>query len=190
MIIAGEPYRQHIMNPLLSFLGAEFMPGILVQPSKDFTTDLIFGNLTGEAAQLSQKYQRLRKGDYKIVTPGAVGIKYSEEKGFKVTPLVTTNAKGAWNEVETTDFIDHLPTCNVENGEEEWAIPTMVQLTRKVGAKEQRILVWGDADCIGNGELTTSRDGIKASNFTLITESFKELSYGEFPVDTNRPRPQ
>ena len=189
MILSGEPYRQHIMNPLLSFLGLEFMPGILVQPSKDFTADLIFGNITEAAAQSSKGYQKLWRGKYKITMPGAVGIKILEEKEFKVTPLVTTNEEGAWNELETTDFIDNQPIYNSQVGEEERTIPVVVELTRRVGEKEQRIFVWGDADCIGNGELTTSREGVRSSNFSLITNSFGDLSYGEFPVDTSRPRP-
>ena len=78
---------------------------------------------------------------------------------------------------------------NPEAGEVEMAIPTVVALSRKVGDKEQRIVVSGDADCVSNGELDKGRNGIRASNFTLITGTFKWLSYGEYPLDTSRPEP-
>lgn len=187
MIIAAEPRRQTLMNPLLNHLGVELMPGMLVQPTEDFTADLIQGNVTEEAASLSSGYKRLHLRNSKIVTPGAVGLRYVEDCGFKVYPLVVTSAEGVWNELQTTDFINEQPEYNPESGEEQGSIPTMLQLTRMVGEKEQRILIWGDADCISNGELTTHREGIKSSNFSVITESFGSLTYGEFPVDTSRP---
>lgn len=58
-----------------------------------------------------------------------------------------------------------------------------------MGNREQRIIVLGDADCISNSELMMYRKGIKASNFSLITESFRWLTDGEFPVNTRRPDP-
>ena len=38
-------------------------------------------------------------------------------------------------------------------------LPVIVALDRKVGDKEQRILVAGDADCISNAELTRAQAG-------------------------------
>lgn len=189
LIIAGEPRRQEIMNPVVEKLGVRFMPGTVVQPSDAFVADLIVGNVTEAAGELVRAYASMHRNDYKIVMPGAVGLEYTEDKGFNVTPMIVTNATGAWEEVETTDFIDDKPVVNPEVGEKEQTLPLMLYLTRQVGDKEQRILVLGDADCISNGELLTDRHDINASNFTLITESFRSLSYGEFPVDTSRPRP-
>ena len=64
-----------------------------------------------------------------------------------------------------------------------------VCLTRQVGDKEQRIYVCGDADCMANSELTTNRNDLSTSNFTLITEAFRELSYNQFPISDERPHP-
>ena len=74
-------------------------------------------------------------------------------------------------------------------GEVEKSNSIMLYLTRPVNNKEQRIFVIGDADCISNSELMMYRKGIKASNFSLITESFRWLTDGEFPVNTRRPDP-
>ncbi len=43
LLIAGEPGRQEVMNPLVERFGVQFMPGVLVQPSRDFDPDLIRG---------------------------------------------------------------------------------------------------------------------------------------------------
>lgn len=189
LIVAGEPRRQSVMNPIVENLGVQFMPGTVVQPNDAFVADLIISNVTDEAGQTAAEYARMHRNNYKIVMPGAVGLSYMTDKGFRVIPILVTNPVGAWEELQTTDFIDDKPEINPESGEKEQQLPLMVYLTRKVKDKEQRILVLGDADCISNGELMTNRSDVDASNFTLITESFRALSYGEFPVDTTRKRP-
>lgn len=47
LIIAGEPGKQDIMNPLLSSLGVQFMPGQMVQESENFTRIWFLGKLPG-----------------------------------------------------------------------------------------------------------------------------------------------
>ena len=98
-----------------------------------------------------------------------------------------TLEKGSWNELETTDFLDGELSINASIGELEQSYPVVLSLPRQRGDKEQRIVITGDADCISNGELANSRNGIFAINFNFITETFKWLSYGEFPIDTSRP---
>ena len=68
--------------------------------------------------------------------------------------------------------------------------PLAYALSRQRNGVEQRIIVLGDADCISNAELQTNRDGIDASNYSLITESFHWLSNGRFPVKIIYPDPQ
>jgi len=99
---------------------------------------------------------------------------------------LTTDSTGSWNELETTNFIEDTARINPSIGEVEQANTTMMYLNRKVNNREQRIIVLGDADCIGNGELSRQRNGISSANFSVITESFRLLSHGEFPVDTSR----
>lgn len=75
-------------------------------------------------------------------------------------------------------------------GEVEKSNSIMLYLTRPVNNKEQRIFVIGDADCISTLELSQNRPGFRSSNFTLITETFRNLSYGEFPVEASRVNPR
>lgn len=189
LIVAAEPRRQEAMNPVVEKFGVRFMPGTVVQPTPDYVADLVVSQVTKEAAEAVPAYGSLFRNDYHIIMPGAVGLAYTEDKGFKVMPVLVTRDSGAWNELQTTDFIDDKPVINSETGEAEQQLPLMLSLTRTVDDKEQRILILGDADCISNGELMTERYALNGSNFSLITESFRSLSYGEFPVDTSRPRP-
>lgn len=189
LIIAGEPRRQGVMNPLVARLGVSFMPGILVHPTEEYAADLLAQSFTPQAAELNPSYARLRRNDYRIIMPGAVGLAYADTTDFKVTPMLVTPSEGSWNELQTTDFVDGKAELNPETGEREESVPTMLRLTRMVGDKEQRILILGDADCMSNGELTTERYALNGSNFSLITESFRDMSYNLFPIDTDRPRP-
>ena len=63
----------------------------------------------------------------------------------------------------------------------------MVALSRKVGNKEQKIILTGDADCISNGEFGRRVPGVRTANFSLITGSFFWMSDNEVPIDVRRP---
>jgi ABC-2 type transport system permease protein len=71
-------------------------------------------------------------------------------------------------------------------GDERRAFATALSLTRKVGGKEQRIVVTSDADFISNAEL--NRNNVRTANFHFDAGIFGWFSYGVFPIDTSRPR--
>lgn len=95
----------------------------------------------------------------------------------------------SWNELQTTDFIDDLATFNPEDGEIEGAITVALALERKVGNKDQKIMILGDADCISNGEIGRYRKGINARNFNMAHGIFFWLTDNEAPIDVRRPTP-
>lgn len=189
LFILGEPSRQEAMGSVLSPLGIELMPGTLVQKNNDLSPTLIMAELTETAAKQSPRFQKIRDWGFRLVMPGVTGLKYTEDEGYTVSPLAMSTDQGSWNELETTDFVDGVLTVNSVIGEKEQAYPVVLSLVRPVKGKEQRIIVTGDADCISNGELLTYRNGVNSANFDFITESFKWLSYGEFPIETFRPEP-
>jgi len=188
LVIAGEPGRQELVNPLLAPLGVQLMPGRLVQPRKDFASDLILATATPAAPKLAYRFGDLKENGLGLSLPGCAGLAYTSDKGFTVTPLFTTPAKGSWNELETTDFVDDIPVINRQIGEEERSIPTILALNRRIGTKDQRIIVLGDADCMDNAELFGNRKGIRSANYTLATSLFYWLSEGEAPIDDRRPK--
>ena len=187
LFILGEPNRQEAMNPLLEKFGVKLMPGTLVQRNENYLPSVITARLTDDAAAQSSRYDQLKRWRGTIVMSDASPLQYETGKGYDVKTIATTLPQGSWNELETTDFLDGELSINAAIGEKEQAYPVILSLTRPRGDKEQRIVITGDADCISNIELANSRNGMFAINFNFITETFKWLSYGEFPIETTRP---
>ena len=118
--------------------------------------------------------------------PTAAGLEWEENGEYTVTPLFRTDSI-CWNELETTDFVDDTVRLNPVAGEVQKAYTTALALSKKVGEKEQRIVIFGDADCISNGEIERRRNGIWTENFSVINGSFFWLSENEVPIDVRRP---
>lgn len=182
LVIAGEPGKVGVMNPIAERLGVRFEPGTLVQPTGSYADNLLICRFTEPGVGVMTAYRGLLRNNYVITMPGAATMSYDTTAGFRVTPVLQTYDKGSWNELETTNFTDEKAVLNVQAGEVEQANPTMLALTRQVGDREQRIVVLGDADCMSNAELLMTRVGVRAANFNLITGMFRWLSYEEFPL--------
>ena len=69
------------MNPLVERFGV-FMPGVLVQPSRDFDPNLIRGELTKDAAEMSLNFRYAQKKKRVITMPGSTALNYTMDKGF------------------------------------------------------------------------------------------------------------
>ncbi len=188
LFIAGEPSRQEMMNPITEMIGVRFMPGRIVHPTPEYPADLILANPTKAAGDLTYWFETLRTYGYGVTMPGVVSLDYDTDRGFEVTTLMSTDSTGYWNELTTTDFINDSTMLNPEIGEVERAYPLAIALSRKVGEREQKIVIVGDADCISNGEITRARAGIDAFNYYMITGSFAWMSDNEVPVDVRRPQ--
>lgn len=190
LFILGEPKRQQFMNPVIARLGLRFADGVIVSPSDVNLDDIIAANIKEGAAKVSENYIRYFSRGYSIITPSACAVEVIDTtKGFEITEVLASADKGSWIEKETTDFINEKSVLNPAAGEVEKSNSIMLYLTRAVKNKEQRIFVIGDADCISTLELSQNRAGFRSSNFTLITETFRNMSYEEFPVDAARVNP-
>ena len=186
LVILGEPGKQANMNPLLEKLGLKFSDGILVSPSKEFSDEVVFSSITEKAANVSPYLGVLGQKGGKIVTPSACVVEVTDSTtGFTLSPILISPEKGGWLEYETTDFLNQKSVLNTKVGEIEKAYPVMLYLTRSfVEQSEQRIFVVGDADCISTKGLSEERVGVESFNFDLVTEMFRCLSYGEYPINT------
>lgn len=219
LFILGEPRRQEVMNPLIARLGVQFMPGQLVkyvaetsinhpdhpdnpnrekilqavgahkEEANNFQADFIIASPTAEAGEIAYHFETMRYRENVITMPGCVGLDYTEDKGFKVTPLFVSDTLDSWNELETSNFIDDTVYMNPGMGETERSYPTVLALSREINGKEQKIVIAGDADCISNSEISIRRSKVRASNFTLISGAFFWMSDEEVPIDVRRPRP-
>lgn len=184
LIILGEPRRQENMNPLIEKMGLRFSKGILVAPSEEFSDEIVISSMAEGALKYPEYFGALVGSAAKIVTPSACALEVTDStKGFEISTLLTSPSKGGWVEYGTTDFLSQKSVLNPERGEVEKAYPVMLYLTRSLaGTREQRIFVLGDADCISSKELKEQRFGINSSNFNLLTQMFRCLAYGEYPV--------
>ena len=191
LIVLGEPKRQVFMNPVVEKLGLRFSDGMLVAPSKEYLDDIIAANVMEGALKASPYFASMIRGRKTVITPSACAVQVVDgNKGFEISEVLATPAQGSWIEYETTDFLNETSKLNPEKGEVEQSNSVMLYLTRDIPNKpQQRIFVFGDADCLSTKELSTNRAGLNASNFDMITEMFRSLSYGEYPIETARVRP-
>lgn len=185
LFILGEYGRSENMNKLTSLLGVKFSDGVLVNENEYASPIILVGYFTEEAAQKYSTYEKLKKYDYVVALPTSVALDYSGVRDFDVTPVLVSD-KDAWLEKETTDFVDGKFVFNPEIGEKKDVYTVLLTMNRKVGNKEQRIVISGDADVIANEALTSQFSGIGASNYSIINGTFRWLSYDEFPIDTRR----
>lgn len=216
LLLAAEPGSQELFNPFLSMLGVRLMEGMLVQPSDDFSPDLIQSFLTEKGAALTVALQRDAEDSLCVTLSGASALEYDKQKQFTVIPFVMTPAKKSWNKhikPERKD-IESASRTNQQNtndnvvmeisntrqnqvqpksvhyapveGDQNIALPVVIGLTRQVNGNEQRIIISGDADFLSNIEL--SRESVRTANFNFSTAIFSWFSNGEFPIDTSRPK--
>ncbi|MDR1414202.1 MAG: GldG family protein, partial [Odoribacteraceae bacterium] len=187
MIIAVEPKSAESRAFIRSF-GVDTYPGILVQPKEDVPADYILTRATPAAGEQSEHYRdNLIRRRNRVGFTGAAGLRVTGDAGFTATPLLVTDSVGTWNEVETIDFVNDTARVNPAAGEAEQQFVLALALARQVGEKEQRVMIYGDADFISNGGMAPPRGVYQVSNFTTISGMFDWLSYGTVPIDVSRP---
>ncbi len=198
LIIACDTKRQETMNPLVKRFGVKFMEGQVVECNKGYTMDLVTTEFTEEGQKLAYQFEKIAQRESVVSMPGTVAISYENTGEFNYIPVLVSDtvkniaqidSVGSWNELKTTDFVDDIASYNSEEGETLGALTTALALTRKVGEKEQRIMILGDADCLSNGEFSRRRKGIKAENLGMSEGIFFWLSNNEVPIDVRRPAP-
>lgn len=185
LLIAGEPGRQEILNPLLSKLGVQLTDGIVLQESKDFSPDLVLGYFTEAAAASYNSYKLLWTDSARMSMITSAGLHY-DKTDFKVAEVVATDRKKTWNKTGKLDQDTGYVQFNPALGDEKISVPLALSLTKQVKGKEQRILVLGDADFMSAAELY--RANIRVANFPFMMEVFKWLSFDQFPIDVSRPK--
>jgi len=208
LLIAGEPGRQMILNPLLKTLGVELWEGMIVQESKEFTPEIVTTNLTPEVGKFYKPLLRSIADSAKIAMPSVAGISYRKDGLFTVKTLLLTDPKLTWNKKTKLDLdlyntasgaaqkSANLPASPAfgtllfrpDEGDTKGQAATAISMEREIMGKKQRIIITGDADFVSNSEL--QRNNIRTANFLFSTGVFSWLSYQQFPIDTSRPEPK
>lgn len=176
-----------VMESFISQFGVKTIPGQLVQPKIDVVANAVICRPTNAAISIAPMFDLMIKQHAYVGMVKAAGLIMAENKGFKATPVLQTDTMKTWNETQTIDFVNDSASVDVMAGERADSFVTAMALSRKIGNKEQRIMIIGDADCISNGGMKPPIRYYGASNFSLIPGMFHWLSYGTVPVDVSRP---
>lgn len=195
LFVAGKPYNRSRLDPVVSQLGISFTEGTLVQESPVYAPDLIIAQITRDALKTSPGYASYIAKKCVTTGIGTMGIDTTgvRRKGFRplalmITDSLSTDTTRVWNELQVRNFENETPRFNPESGEKlQDRAPILVSLGREIAGKNQKVIVLGNADMIANGELMISRQGINSANYSIIMESFRYLSDGEFPIYAPRP---
>lgn len=187
MLIAGEPGGQDYLNPILQRLGVELLPGMLVKPNEKFSPDFMMMKPTKVGEDFSYHMKSIVRNKLVLPFDGAAGLSILDSSLFKIQTLFVSDSVGGWNELVTTNFLDDSVQFDADHGELMRSFPTVLSLSRRVGEKDQKIIVTGDADWLSNKELSMSRKDMPAANFNFFNASFYWLSGEELPIDMRRP---
>lgn len=103
LLIAGEPGRQAILNPLLARLGVQMMEGTLVQQNKDDAPNFIKPLATPFTTDFYKPMKRLVDDSIDVAMPGAAALTYTDSGMFAIHPLLLTNNK-SWNRRKPLDM--------------------------------------------------------------------------------------
>lgn len=183
LIICGEPDALKQMNEITGKIGVTFLPGTLVNASKEYQNDLALFKPTEEGKLFSYHLEDMAKRNYMLSMPTASPLQFDPSKGFEAITLFRTEPTGVWQELGAYDTKDKRPTLDVDQGESESEFTSVLALSRTINDKQQKILVTGDADWLSNGELGIRRPKVRSANYYLISAAFQWLSDGEVPID-------
>lgn len=185
LLIAGEPGKQSVLNPLLAELGVQMEQGMIFHQSKDFSPDLVLGLFTEQASAKSSTYNLLYADSACISMPTSVGLQYSAGGLFQATPLLASDKRFSWNKTGNmkmdTGYVQFDPATDTKSSQ-----VLALALNRKVNGKEQKIIVTGDADWLSGQEI--GRYNIRVYNFMFMVEVFRWFSNDQYPVDVSRPK--
>ncbi|KAF2516634.1 Gldg family protein [Flavobacterium foetidum] len=176
LMILAEPETNSALASITDKLGIEFTKQTLVQESETNSPDFLVTELQ---KNVDSTLIKLSKINNPIPFLGSSGIVTTKEVGFKATPLLKTNAQPAWQSQSGITSI----TEELKKQPSKKSIPLVTALTRNIGGKTQKIIVAGDADFMGNAELSRGGSG----TFQFVTDVFSWFSNYEFPIDTTRP---
>ncbi|MBF4517859.1 Gldg family protein [Flavobacterium sp. ANB] len=176
LMLLTEPETNSALASITDKLGLSYTKQALVQESETNSPDFL---VTEFSKEIDSTVIKLHKSEFPIPILGSSGIKTTKDAEFKVTPLLKTNSQPAW---ESPTGISSIP-ADLKKQPSVSAIPLVVALTRNVNGKSQKIIVAGDADFMGNAELSRGGSG----TFQFVTDIFTWFSDYQFPIDTTRP---
>lgn len=177
----GEPGKQQMLNSFLNKMGVHLENGRLVMPQLHREADMFLGGLnrTGilmtTAMQNTANRRHIDKREVKAVFYGMCYISYRDTMGFKVEPILQfAGKKEMWVENGLYVADSAKPVFVPQEGDlqkNEYVIG--VRLTRMINNKEQRIVVFGDADFM-SAHMDNGKD--------IELNMYSWLVYNRYPI--------
>ncbi|QEC43962.1 ABC transporter permease subunit [Pseudobacter ginsenosidimutans] len=183
-----EIKKQFILAPVLQSIGVYPENGVIVRPDKHEMPHIFQTMLTDSGNYLAKElvmenFQRYRKGGAYVMNEGALNLSYQEIDGFKIEPIISKSGNdGTWIENGLLTVDSAPPVFSPVEGDikkNEYVIG--LKLSRKIGNKEQRIIVTGDADF-----MTSTRGRKGGHNLALYSWPL----YNQYPVYGNLAEPE
>jgi len=174
MLLAAEPGKTGLLNPLLASIPAKFSEQQVYQRTKDVDPDVLSVKPTKKALSLGLFAQASEI----ISMPTTVHIEISDDmSAYDQFSILQSATKNVWT---SKPFVD---TASVTKELDKPFVLGHI-LTRQVGEKQQKIALLADADFMSNNEL--SRHNLRTVNANFTSNLFRWFTGGEFPVDTTR----
>ncbi|MCD0486980.1 Gldg family protein [Pedobacter sp. MC2016-14] len=180
MLIAGEPGRQHILNPVLAKLGINMIAGTVLEESDNNEPDFVQALFTKQA----DEYKLSVYDDAKVSLSGVASLAYEPSGLYKKQPILISNENLTWNKTGNFNLKDKIVFDAAKDQKKSY--PLALAVTRALGKRQQRIMVLGDADFMSNQEVSRSSPGIVNANFVIKT--MKWFSNGVYPISNPRPK--
>ena len=182
MIFTGEPGKQQMLNPILQPLGVQLGKGTVVEISKDEMPHIVAPYLTWAATDLGEDPKLLMQKEFLARGLDTIRLTYSgttnvevADSGFTVKHLLVTHGRNAWVKTGNLVVDSAAPVFNALEGDYRLdSASTLISLSRKIGNKEQRIVVAGDADFISSAKSMQSyiwndlNNWIDQNNFPVL----------------------
>jgi ABC-2 type transport system permease protein len=186
LMILGEPGDQDYLNPILSDLGVQLIPGTLLDTVQHSQPNLMCLKPSANTILFSTYFNDMFLRHEALYMPITAAINISGNKGYAAQVLLASGPK-SWIETRKMDFSRdsiQFPSSDVRK---KGAYPTVIALSKDINGKKQKIIVTGDADFLSNGQLFQTHEVIRAGNYNFIPAAFEWLSDGIAPVDDHRP---
>jgi ABC-2 type transport system permease protein len=185
-ILYGEPGKQDMLNPVLQSIGVTIDQGIIIVPSKHDLPHTFTASVTKTGIRMAREEplnRAVQKGLPAVIyMSGGANISFQEANGFTIEPIYgETPGHSGWIENGVFTGDSAAPVFSAAAGDvRKTSFVIGVQLKRKIGGKEQRIMVSGDADFM------TPR---RVYGGDIRNGMFSWALYNDYPVYTNYADP-
>jgi ABC-2 type transport system permease protein len=115
LLIAGEPGRQQILNPLLKTLGVQLTNGMLEEESEDYAPTLVLPHLTKTAIGFSKILDKPSVDTLPVSMNGVAGLSYHDASGFHDEPLLMTKVGLVHNTMKRNPDLDLINNKDDDN---------------------------------------------------------------------------